>query len=424
MVKLVDEYIQGPKNIDKFCPIPWRHIVVDTNGSIRPCCRYAQPGRRPIGYTAQTEHKMPWLHDGPLDQIWNGPELRKLRRAFINGEQPNECDQCWSEEKSGIVSYRQSAMKEFVGDVDFTTDTSPQPITFDLKLSNVCNLKCRMCSPQASSSILKEMRRLGTIDVNDDQGEYWLSNKIYDTRNESVFEAWIANTRRIELTGGEPLVSAENKKIIQRVSESPFANRITLQMNTNVTNYSDTVVNQLKNFEKVIIIGSIDDVGPRIEYARSGAVWKDLDQNIRKYISQPHIHFMIKCTVNNYNIWYLEDLIKYTDDAGIRLEFDFVYEPLRLSIKHLHPDIKTKIKNKYRSSNYLSDKLQNVLNFLDASDVDMTDDFIEFTNKIDKNRSEKFASVFKEWNEALDVDDSEFTEQIKKRFVDKLKRYP
>jgi MoaA/NifB/PqqE/SkfB family radical SAM enzyme len=422
MERAVEKNTQDPKNTNKFCPFPWYNIVIDTNGSIRPCCRYAQPGRRPEGYISQTEHVMPWLKDGNLEEIWNGSQLRKLRQAFLDGEQPSECEMCWSEERVGIKSFRQNAISNIGKYVDLTVNTSPQPLTFDLKLSNVCNLKCRMCSPQASSSILKEMRRLGVIDVDDDQGSYWLSNKIYGTHNESIFEAWIANTVAIDLTGGEPLVSPENKKIIQRVSESKFANRISMHLNTNVTNFDEVIVEQFKKLKKVTITGSVDDVGPRVEYARSGSVWSTLDANIRKYAACDHIDFLIKCTVNNYNIWYLEDLINYCDEVGVRLEFDFVHEPLYLSIKHLSPSIKNLIKDKYSKSNFLASKLYNVISFLDADEKDLTDDFFDHLIKYDANRSESFAEVFKEWNEVLDADCNEqFAAEIRGKLVEKYR---
>jgi sulfatase maturation enzyme AslB (radical SAM superfamily) len=266
------------------------------------------------------------------------------------------------------------------------------------------------------------MRRLGVIDVDDDQGSYWLSNKIYGTHNESIFEAWIANTVAIDLTGGEPLVSPENKKIIQRVSESKFANRISMHLNTNVTNFDEVIVEQFKKLKKVTITGSVDDVGPRVEYARSGSVWSTLDANIRKYAACDHIDFLIKCTVNNYNIWYLEDLINYCDEVGVRLEFDFVHEPLYLSIKHLSPSIKNLIKDKYSKSNFLASKLYNVISFLDADEKDLTDDFFDHLIKYDANRSESFAEVFKEWNEVLDADCNEqFAAEIRGKLVEKYR---
>ena len=73
-----------------FCPAPWYHISTDVNGSIRPCCRYKQPlGSNNDG---QEKYKMPWMYTDTLEKHWNGPEFKKLRKAFMNGEKPPECE--------------------------------------------------------------------------------------------------------------------------------------------------------------------------------------------------------------------------------------------------------------------------------------------------------------------------------------------
>ena len=68
---------------NNFCAAPWVAISTDVNGSLRPCCRFNQPHK-------QKEHVMPFMKDGTLNELWNGPEFKKLRQAFINGEKPRE----------------------------------------------------------------------------------------------------------------------------------------------------------------------------------------------------------------------------------------------------------------------------------------------------------------------------------------------
>ena len=130
-------------NNKKFCPLPWINISIDVNGSLRPCCRYLQPN-------AQTNHKLPYIHNasGNLDKHYNSEAWKKLRQAFINGEQPNECNMCWNDEQGGVKSYRETFVETKnidLSKVDFTSDTIDAPLTLDLKLNNVCNLKCRIC---------------------------------------------------------------------------------------------------------------------------------------------------------------------------------------------------------------------------------------------------------------------------------------
>ena len=190
--------------MSRFCPAPWINISTDVNGSIRPCCRYEQPG-------GQSKYKMPWMKNGKLDEIYNGPEMQALRDAFKNGIEPNECSWCWKEEAVGIKSFREKYLeRNYLYSED---DLIPQ--IYDLKLSNVCNLKCRMCGPQASSSIAKEENI---------SNEYWLENKIIGTENENVFfNDWLPAMQELELTGGEPFFSPENKQLIERIVDSGHA---------------------------------------------------------------------------------------------------------------------------------------------------------------------------------------------------------
>jgi hypothetical protein len=76
--------IQEQKSTDKFCPVPWYHIVIDTNGSIRPCCRYAQPGNRPDGYVSQIDHPMPNIKDGQIDDSENFVELLLMVSSLLS----------------------------------------------------------------------------------------------------------------------------------------------------------------------------------------------------------------------------------------------------------------------------------------------------------------------------------------------------
>ena len=86
--------------MSKFCYAPFISISTDVNGSIRPCCRYAQPDK-------QIEYKMPNMKDGRIDELYNGEEFQKLRQAFNEGKMPAECYTCWNEESAGVPSFRQ-----------------------------------------------------------------------------------------------------------------------------------------------------------------------------------------------------------------------------------------------------------------------------------------------------------------------------
>lgn len=67
------------------CPMPWRGpATVDIDGNVYPCC-VQSPGNRLLGN----------LSDGTLEQLWNGPEARQVRKDFINtGRKLDTCVGC------------------------------------------------------------------------------------------------------------------------------------------------------------------------------------------------------------------------------------------------------------------------------------------------------------------------------------------
>ena len=75
-----------------FCVMPFCHVNIKQEGKVSACWRYPDK----IGdYTAQT-----------VQEIWNGKEIKELRRQLLNNERPVGCRSCWDMEDSGVRSTR------------------------------------------------------------------------------------------------------------------------------------------------------------------------------------------------------------------------------------------------------------------------------------------------------------------------------
>ena len=372
--------------MNKFCAAPWVSLSTDVDGSARPCCRYSQHDR-------QTTHIMPNLKNNSLEDVWNSDEFNKLRKSFIDGEYIEECNWCYDEEESGIVSYREKLNKKYPNTINLINDNISSPKMLDLKLSNSCNLKCRICSAKASSTILAEFEKFG--EVFEDK-KYWLSNKIIGTDNENNFtKNWLRNLDRLELTGGEPLQSKENKKLIDIVCSSEYVNNIDILITTNTTVFSPRLNKQLKKFKSCTISMSIDDIDERFEFSRKNAKWETAKRNIINYNKL----FMcsIYCTISNYNVFYLNDIIKFANDHNIRITFGVLHEDEYNSIKYLNTKTKNMLFNKYIDNPYIS----NILNIMLSHNTDLTLEFLRNTHKLDWQRAEDFNNTFPEWSDIL-----------------------
>ena len=142
---------------------------------------------------------------------------------------------------------------------------------------------------------------------------------------------------------------------------------------------------------------SIDDIGPRLEYQRKGAVWDTIQNNILTLKSQDWISLNIHPTINNYNIWDIDELLDWADDHKISTVINVLHGPERLCIKNLHDVIKEKILEKHGDDR----RIHNVLTYMsDNRDPDVVH-FISETEFIDNIRNEAFKDIFPEWSKLI-----------------------
>lgn len=66
------------------CKRPWDNVLIGIDGKVRFCC-HASNGRKSV---------LGNLNDSSFEEIWNGQAARRIRRAFLNGEIPDECKAC------------------------------------------------------------------------------------------------------------------------------------------------------------------------------------------------------------------------------------------------------------------------------------------------------------------------------------------
>ena len=122
------------------CPLPWLNLSLDVDGSSRPCCKFAHQ-------SANSPYQMANLAESSLDEVWDGEGMQQLRADFRAGIQPQQCSSCWDEEAAGIRSFRQTYHDDrgITTRPDYNGVPPTQPVALDLKLSNACNLRCRIC---------------------------------------------------------------------------------------------------------------------------------------------------------------------------------------------------------------------------------------------------------------------------------------
>jgi MoaA/NifB/PqqE/SkfB family radical SAM enzyme len=311
---------------DKFCVLPWISLEASPIGTVRPCCLADDE-------IVDDEGRKFELSTANFGDIQNSNHMRQLRQQFLDGAQPQTCRKCWSEERAGRTSKRMHTLDRLkhmgIGS-EFTADAKPL-MFLDLKLGNICNLKCRICGSWSSSQFATE--EISILPPDQKKASYayqMLKAGAWPRENESFWteiDACLNDIRYIEFTGGEPFMIAEHFRMLQGMVDRGIAPQVEIHYNTNGTQYPEQAEHIWRHFKCVEIAFSLDDVNERFEYQRSNAVWTDVCDNLDRFRDlkeiYPNIELQVCTTVNVFNVRYLGDIASWLEQN--KESFNFVY---------------------------------------------------------------------------------------------------
>ena len=406
---------------------PFTGLATREDGAICVCCR-----SHPIGF----------IQDAPLEYHWNGETMQRIRRQVLRGERPKECEPCFNLEDQGVESLRQRHIAGKIPEarINLYPDavskmahdfTMPFEIpTMELKLNNLCNLKCRMCHPMDSTSWndwaeVKEFYKKDNNIMFDIVEEHNLETKPFLDKFQDNPEWWasleknLPHFRRVEFAGGEPLMDPQHYRILDMLQ--PYAKQIEIKYATNGTtlgiNKGRTIHEYWPNFRSVAVNVSIDGMGNVYEYIRGNSNWNQVVQNIKEIQQFPNISRIVGAvTVQVSNALQLADMVEYfLDDLGIVFHTHRVAFPKELSVQVLPIDIKEKVTARLRAIServpefklvkqypelllYTRGQIQDNINFMWAKDEEYRwKDCVEFNSRLDKTRNQSFTDVTPEF---------------------------
>ena len=397
---------------DRFCVLPWISLETSPIGTVRPCCLAEDELVDNSGDKFN-------LVQAKFDTIQNSHSMQKLRQEFIDQKQPQTCRKCWREERAGRTSKRMHTLDRLKHMLDHETDWTidAKPLMFlDLKLGNICNLKCRICGSWSSSTFATE--ELANLHATEDrkanhhyqmlrQGAWPRENPNFWAEIDQVVD----HIKYIEFTGGEPFMIQEHFNMLQGLVNRGQASRIEIHYNTNGTQYPEGAEKIWSHFKLVEIAFSIDDVGARFEYQRSNAVWTEVAANIARFKQlrdrYPNIRLQVCSTVNVFNVYYLEELARWNYSQG----FDYIYwnmmhEAYYFSISTLPERAKAAITTQLRSCGSVSDAAQQefnrIVDFMNAGvGLDGSNMRREIAN-LDRRRSQDLRAVEPEFAKLIE----------------------
>jgi radical SAM protein with 4Fe4S-binding SPASM domain len=288
------------KKQDTFCVLPWMHLYVGTDGNVLPCC------------VADYQFPLGNIEKQSIDEIAKSQPFNQLRANMLNGRRSKECSRCYSQEDTNLKSARMvhndhwSEIKAENFDITGSI-TSFDPVYLDIRLNNICNLKCRMCSGYFSSAIAQEEVELFN------NSKYVQSSLQLQQRKTALVKIlkYLPNCEKIYFAGGEPLLSSEHYDILDALIDCGNTD-LEIIYNTNFTNfkYRDrNVLDLWKHFSNITVGASLDAHGTVAEYVRHGTDWSIIEGNLDLIKSQcPHVNFTVTSTVGLLNLTSLIEL--------------------------------------------------------------------------------------------------------------------
>ncbi len=434
-----------------FCPLPWIHLATRPNGEVRVCCTANASGAgilddlsdvKTAGLVKKDGIAMN-LRDHTIEEVWNSEHMRRTRLQMLNGEIPSSCVKCFNEEAKGMGSKRLWESAEWKKRVDFnkliasTKEDGSAPVSipyFDLRLGNLCQLKCVMCSPHDSSSWIKEWKlqypKYKDKDLIADQGwddqydyTWYKKGSFIDSMKHQAF-----NIQELYFAGGEPLLIPEHYKILEFMVEEGYAKDCNLRYNSNGLELPDKLFKLWEHFKEVRFNFSIDAYGERNDYIRYPSKWADVEKNLRRLDENTRDNTVINvaCAVQLLNAGYIDELAEWKMDQGFSkinpsmfgggiIGTHLVYLPSYLNVRVLPEDAKLWVKAQvetfidrqkfnleFNQHPFGAQRWQGLIKYMMAEDwSNKLPALIEYLKVTDERRGTDFRKTFPELGEFI-----------------------
>jgi sulfatase maturation enzyme AslB (radical SAM superfamily) len=415
----------GPlKNQSKtFCMHPFTGLATREDGAVKVCCRSA-----PIGN----------IQDNTLEEIWNNDTMQLVRKQVLCGERPEVCKPCFDLEDQGVESLRQRHINGVIPEarINLYPNTPLQEImpfefpTIEIKLNNLCNLKCRMCNPLDSTNwtdwdkvvpfykkennflvptienlVNKPGKYIGAFD---DTDNWWAS-----------FEKLLPHFRRVEFAGGEPLMDPQHYKILDMLK--PYGKNIEIKYATNGTTLGiskgRTIHDYWPHFRSVAVNVSLDGIHDVYNYIRGNGDFSQVEANIKEIQKIPNVSRVVGAfTAQAGNILQAAECIDYfINKMNIVFYSHRVGYPTCLSAQVLPQALKEEaiqrletvrarlftfdnIKKYPLLEKVTQQQIKDNINYLKAKDQHhLWSDFLEFNRQLDATRNQSLLDVVPEF---------------------------
>lgn len=256
----------------KYCTLTNNGFNIDTTGRIGHCC------------IQKRDLRVDWNTIDDMNAWYKSNSwLNTVRKDLEAGIENTACESCWHNERNGKESKRHRVNQQY-------GSTNQSIRHLDLRLSNKCNLQCKMCSGGFSDQLVNLAYELKDAGIDNDLLKHIPSQSLeVDTKKLLDLVLELPDLQTLRFAGGEPFIMPEVEEFLYKLVEQGKTD-LEIEFITNCTSAKTRILAALEKFKHVELMCSIDAVGAALEYQRYPARWETIERNfIRMYNS--------KCTV-------------------------------------------------------------------------------------------------------------------------------
>jgi hypothetical protein len=278
------------KTNKSLCVYPFINLVNDYGSAVM--CQ-----KNPTNPLTKIESIVDWSTD---------PAFMPIRNNMLVGLQmPDKCGSCYKREQKGGESTRQFESLEWAIHLKLSSKQDlkkiKQPVLYEIRPSNKCNIMCRMCDDKHSHLIEEENKKLGLPPL-DTQWQFqdFPYDKIdFDT------------VKQIYWAGGEPTVMPEFYAFLRRCIDQKQTN-FDLGIGTNGMKISDTLIALLKEFPRVNFSISFDGYEKVNDYVRWGSDFDTVRNNCHRIVNEGH-SLAFQTVFSLYNATRIHEIYEFYD---------------------------------------------------------------------------------------------------------------
>lgn len=353
-------------NSQVFCNTPWYELHIYWDGSLGICCQESHKLYKGNDYNIARMSLTDWFNSEPV---------RNFRQQILGNSPVSACTRCYIEEQHNGISRRHRSNQKsviftqafdqsikqspgyphFVHSEQTQGHTNTYPIDLHIDLGNFCNLACKMCNAESSSTIASQHVQWGLVNDRQYLGTDWTKNQtVWDNFKTQLLA--LPGLNNIHFMGGETLLTSRFEDLVDTMIQ---AERFDLCFSfvTNGTVFRPQLVEKLLKFRRVGIEVSIETITAHNAYQRQGTDTDQVLENIQQYqqyTNGTNITVSVRPAPSVLTIGYYTSLLEYCLNNQLIVKSNLCYDPDFLDARILPDAVKAEYIKKYQ---ILSDQL-------------------------------------------------------------------